>query len=270
MGTRSEFDGWDIHRSGPAGAAHRVLLLPGALCTTAFLEDVTSQPALAGAGVAVLAVTLPGFGRTATPEDLSVENYARLVGGLAAGLGCDLVAGHSLGANIAMELAITGGFGGPVLLLDPSFSREDEAQDLAQLDRIGRVPGLGTLAWAVMLRLVPRTMEDSFPPGRRAALSADLRNNAPGVCRRLVREYFAYLDRQGSLAGRLRESGARAWIVRGDRTEIGLTDDERRALEAGPNIRLITVPDSGHMLVTEQPARVAQLILDLLGVPAGR
>ncbi|MCX5214975.1 alpha/beta hydrolase [Kitasatospora sp. NBC_00240] len=270
MDARSEFDGWDIHRFGPPGAAHRVLLLPGGLCTTVFLEDVTSQPVLAEAGVAVVAVTLPGFGRTATPEDLSVENYARLLGGLAAELGCDLVAGHSLGANVAMEMAIAGEFGGPVLLLDPSFSREDEAKDLATLDRIGRVPGLGALAWAVMLKLVPRTMDDSFPPGRRAALSADLRNNAPGVCRRLVRQYFAYLDRQGSLAARLCASGARAWIVRGDRTEIGLTEHERRALEAGPNIRLVTVSDSGHLVVTEQPAQVAQLILDMLGVPAGR
>ncbi|MFC9331392.1 alpha/beta fold hydrolase [Kitasatospora sp. NPDC057015] len=259
--TGGDFD-WDVRRSGPADAEHRVLLLPGALCTAAFYQDVMAQPSLAG--VSLVAVTLPGFGRTAAPADLSVENYARLLGDLAAELGCDLVAGHSLGANVAIEMVLSGRFAGPVLLLDPSFSREDESKDLAGLDRLGRIPGLGTPIWAVTLKLLPRSMKGEFHPDRADALLAVMSGNAPGFSRRLIRRYFDYLDGQGSLAARLVGSGARAWVVRGDRTDIGLTADERRALEAGPEIALVVVPDSGHMVITDQPARVAELVLAML------
>ena len=34
-----------------------------------------------------------------------MENYARLMAGLAADLGCDVVVGHSMGANVALEMA---------------------------------------------------------------------------------------------------------------------------------------------------------------------
>jgi pimeloyl-ACP methyl ester carboxylesterase len=267
MGVTSGDMDWDIRRSGPAEAEHRVLLLPGALCTAVFYQDVMAQPGLAG--VSLVAVTLPGFGRTAAPADPSIENYARLLAGLAAELGCDLVAGHSLGANVAIEMAVSGGFAGPVLLLDPSFSRQDESGDLVALDRLGRIPGLGTPIWAVMLKLLPRSMRGELPPARADALLAEMSGNAPGVCRRVVRRYFDYLDCQGSLAARLAGSGARAWVVRGDRTDIGLTADERRALEAGPELALVVVPDSGHMVITDQPARVAELILAMLGVRPG-
>ncbi|MGW1749063.1 alpha/beta fold hydrolase [Streptomyces sp. NPDC002092] len=51
-------------------------------------------------------------------------------------------------------------------------------------------------------------------------------------------------------------------MVRGDHDEIGLTDVERRGLEACPQVRTVTVPDAGHLVLVEQPARVADVILD--------
>jgi len=127
------------------------------------------------------------------------------------------------------------------------------------------VPGLGRLAWAAMLKAVPRAMKREFPPRRAAALAADLGHNDPEFCRRVVRRYYEYLDRHGSLVSRLCDTGLPAWVVRGDRDEIGLTDDERRALEACPRVTLVSVPDAGHAVLVQQPARVAEVIVEAAG-----
>lgn len=122
---------------------HRVLLLPGGMCTTEFYADVLAQPAMSEAGLGLVAVTLPGFGRTEPPADLAMESYARMMGEFAGDEGCDVVVGHSLGANVAIEMAAMGVFSGPLVLLSPTFSRADEATFLGILDRVGRVPALG-------------------------------------------------------------------------------------------------------------------------------
>ena len=73
-----------MRESGPPGADHTVLLLPGALCTAPFYDDLLADPKLSGKSIRFVATTLPGFGDTPPPDDLSVENYARLAGKLAA------------------------------------------------------------------------------------------------------------------------------------------------------------------------------------------
>ena len=202
--------GWVLHESGPAGADHTVLLIPGGLGTAAFLDDVLAEPGLVDASIRFVATTVPGFGDTAPLDDLRMEHYAALGGQLARDLGCDVVVGHSLGANLALEMAAAGGFTGPIVLLAPSFSREDEFKGLATLDRIGRVPGIGRLAWAAMLRTLPHAMRHSLPAARRRVLVAEMQKADPRFCRAMVRRYFEYLDRHGSLVARLRDSGARA------------------------------------------------------------
>src|SRR3954467_4274407 len=123
---------WDVRESGPLDAEHTLLLLPGGMCTTVAMEPI--MDALAPAAIRVVAATLPGFGRTWHPDDLSIENYAALAGKLAADVGATVVAGHSLGANVALEMVAEGGFDGPVALLSPSFSREDEAKELGTMN----------------------------------------------------------------------------------------------------------------------------------------
>src|SRR6478736_1606411 len=90
---------WDMVQSGPTDADHTVLLLPGGWCTAVFYQELMAEPALAG--IRLVAVTLPGNGGTGAPQDLSVENYARLTAALADQLGCTAVVGHSMGANVA-------------------------------------------------------------------------------------------------------------------------------------------------------------------------
>jgi pimeloyl-ACP methyl ester carboxylesterase len=251
---------WDVRRAGPYEAAHRVLMIPGGLCTTEFYADVMAEPALAELGL--VAVTMPGFGDTVAPEDVSMENYARLLAEFAVESGCDVVVGHSLGANVAIEMAAVGLFKGPLVLLSPTFSRRDEARFLAVMNVVGRVPGLGGASWAGMLKLLPKAMKRELPAHRAEALAADMAANDPATCRRIVRRYYEYLDRYPSLVPRLCEAAVPVWVVRGDHDEIGLTDGERRGLEACPHVRMVTVPDAGHAVLVEQPARVAEVVMD--------
>jgi pimeloyl-ACP methyl ester carboxylesterase len=254
---------WDMRESGPRDAEHTVLLLPGGMCTTVAMGPIMG--ALAPAAIRVVAATLPGFGRTWHPDDLSMENYATLAGELAADLGADVVAGHSMGGNVALEMVASGAFAGPVALLSPSFSREDEAKELGTMNSIGRVPGVGLLAWMAMVKVMPRAMKSKLPPDSAEAFAADLGNNDPRFCRSVVRSYYGYLDRHGSLATRLCESGVNAVVAFGDDDEIGLTDAERSTLEASPNVRLVTITEATHFMVVEQPAQIADLICELAG-----
>ena len=56
-----------------------------------------------------------------------------------------------------------------------------------------------------------------------------------------------------------------AWVVRGEHDEVGLTDNQRNELQRSPNIRLITIADARHFVMTDQPARTAEVILDATG-----
>jgi pimeloyl-ACP methyl ester carboxylesterase len=80
-----------------------------------------------------------------------------------------------------------------------------------------------------------------------------------------VRSYFEYLDRHGSLVPRLCESGVKGVVAFGDDDEIGLTYEERRGLEASPDVGLVTITEATHFMVVEQPAQIAKLICELAG-----
>jgi pimeloyl-ACP methyl ester carboxylesterase len=255
-----KFDAWDIKESGPADARSTVLLLPGGMCSTAFYDDLAAAPPLASAPVRLVAATLPGHAGTTPPRDLSMENYAALAGVLAAERGCDVVVGHSIGANVALEMVAAGHFAGPVVLLSPAFSASDEDKALVVANSLGRVPGIGALAWSGLLKLTPRVMVNSLPPARREALTAEFEKNDPAFCRAVIRHYFDYLDRHGSLVSRLRDSGVPAWVVRGDHDDVGLREEERAGLEAGPNVTMVAVPDAGHLVMVDQPVVVAELV----------
>jgi pimeloyl-ACP methyl ester carboxylesterase len=262
METQAQHEGWKLRESGPASADQGVLLLPGALCTAAFYDDVLAVPKLSAASIRFVAATLPGHGGTEPPDDLSLENYARLAGELAADFRCDGVVGHSLGANVALEMAAAGHFSGPLVLLAPSFSRTDESKFPRALDRMSSA--LGHLPYTAMLKVIGPAMKGSLPPERQDALIAELKKNDPRFLRRQTRRYLEYLDHHGSLVSRLCDSGVKAWVVFGERDDVGLTDDERRALEECRQVTLITIPEAGHFTLNEKPDRIAELIVEML------
>jgi hypothetical protein len=98
-------------------------------------------------------------------------------------------------------MVATGEFSGPVALLEPAFSREDEFNELAILDRIGRVSGLGHLAWVASLKTIGMAMKGELPPDRQDALVAEMKQSDPRFCRRMIRSVRAtvvFCDRRRS------------------------------------------------------------------------
>jgi pimeloyl-ACP methyl ester carboxylesterase len=257
--SREQF-GWTLHESGPEGADRTVLLLPGALATAAFYDDLLAEQRVKDASIRFVATTLPGFGGTRAPDDVSMENYARVAGMIAAELGCVAVVGHSLGANVAVEMLGGGEFSGPVVLLAPSLSRVDESKFPRALDRLSNV--FGHLPYALMLKIIGPAMKSGLPPQRREALIAELRKNDPRFLRRQTRVYLEYLDRHGSLARRLCDSSVRTVVVFGEHDEIGLTDEERGVLERCPSVSVVTIADAGHFTLNEKPGEVAEVLVD--------
>jgi pimeloyl-ACP methyl ester carboxylesterase len=250
---------WIVQKSGPSDADHAVLLLPGALESAPFYDDVLAEPALTEASIRFVATTLPGYAGARVLEDLSMENTAGSAGQLAADFGCDVVVGHSVGANVALEMAAAGKFAGPVVLLSPSFSRKDESKFPRVLDRLGRV--LGHIPFSLMVKMIGPAMKSSLPPERSEALIAEMKRNDPRDVRRSTRHYLEYLDHHGSLVSRLGESGVKAWVVFGEHDDVGLSEDERQGLEAYDQVILVTIPDTGHFTLVDKPAQVAELVL---------
>ena len=251
--------GWTLYESGPEGADHTVLLLPGALATAAFYDDLLAEPSLTDASIRFVATTLPGFGGTPAPDDVSMENYARVAGTIAAESGCDVVVGHSLGANVALEMVAGREFTGPAILLAPSLSRVDESKFPRALDRLSTV--FRHLPYSLMLKIIGPAMKSELPAQRRDELIAELKNNDPRFLRRQTRVYLEYLDRHGSLARPLCDAGVRTWLVFGEHDEIGLTDEERDVLEACPSASVVTIADTGHFALNDKPSEIAEILL---------
>ena len=262
--TAAHWDGtWDAVQSGPADAESTVLLLPGGWCTAVFYQELMAEPALAG--IRLVAVTLPGNGGTSASADMSVENYARLTAELAHRLGCTAVLGHSMGANVALEMVGSGAFTGPVVLLAPSFSRRDEAMIIRVLDRLALV--LGRWLYRAMRSMMRFAVKDTpLPRERLAVLVAELQKNDPECMRRGIHRYLACLDRHGSVAARLCAAAVPAWVVHGETGDGGVTDEERRTLQAYPWIRIVTIPGRSFFTPNEEPALVADLVVAALQV----
>ena len=251
-------DIWETKSSGPEGAERRVLLLAGALCPAAFYDDVAAQPAVRDADVQLIAATMPGHAGTAPLPDPSIEHYASSAGELASEHRCDMIVGHSLGANVALEMAACGVHEGPFLLLSPSFSRKDESIFPRALDRMSKV--LGTLPYRLMFKLLGVAMRGVVPADEYDRLVTEMKNNNPHDVRVQNALYMKYLDRHKALVPRLVDSGAVATVVFGENDDIKLTDQEASEIEACERLELLVLPGASHLTMIDEPARIAELI----------
>ena len=251
-------DGWVVREFGPKDPERTALFLPGALASHVFIEDVAGVPELGA--TRIVGTTLPGYAGTPPPADDRVETYASQAGRLAATVGADIVVGHSLGANVAIEMAAAHEFSGPLVLISPSFSRKDESIAPRALDKLSVV--LGHLPYSLVLKMMGPMMKGALPKNRQAALGAELENNDARFVRRATHTIMSYYDAHGNLAPRLCDSGSRSWVVFGEKDDVKLQADERRQLEACPQITLVTIQGTGHFALNTHPDRIAKLMLD--------
>jgi len=109
-----------------------------------------------------------------------------------------------------------------------------------------------------MVKRIPASEE------RRAELRADFAKNVPRDIRPSLQEYVRWLQSDEHRAERLCRAGAPMWVVHAEKGDGGLTDSERRTLEACPNAQLVTIAGQVFFLPNEIPNRVAQITSEAL------
>jgi pimeloyl-ACP methyl ester carboxylesterase len=258
---------WELRETGPAESPHGVLLLPGGACSAAFYDELTAEPALAG--LRLVAATLPGHAGTPAPSDLSTRNYGRLAAQLATVKRCDMVLGFSMGSTVALEMAATAGYTGPLILTGAAFSRKAESTMLEVFDALARVTG--ALPYAFMRSMfAPMLKQSAIPAPRQAELLAEFKRNRPSAMRKPIRAYLRDLRNEPLIGDRLRVLDAPIWIVHAEKGDGRLTTQERQSLENCPNVTVLTIPGRSFFLPNEHPGRLADLIVEALAAaPAG-
>jgi hypothetical protein len=80
-----------------------------------------------------------------------------------------------------------------------------------------------------------------------------------------LREYLRWPGRGDGRAEPLCAAGVPAWIVRAEKGDGGLTDEERRTLETCPDVQLVTIPGHVFFLPNEVPDRIADVVVQAAG-----
>lgn len=250
---------WELREAGPPDAEHTVLMLPGGMCGAGSFAEIMAEPALAG--VRMVAATMPGHAGAPPPDDYTIENYARLTTELVKQVGADVVVGFSMGASVAFEMVVSGKFSGPVVLLGISLSLKDEALFFRAIMKLNNVAGgvassLLAKGAASMVKRVP------VSPERQDELRDDFRRNVPQHTRQGLREYMRWLPKYDDPAERLCRAAVPTWVVHAEKGDGGLTDHERRTLEACPQVQLVTIPGAVFFLPNEVPDQLAVVIVE--------
>jgi hypothetical protein len=253
-------EAWELLISGPPNADRSVLLLPGGANAARSFDLVMDEPALSG--VRLVATTLPGMAGAPCPADVSVRALARRAGELAAEHRCDVVAGFSHGATVALDMVLSGHFRGPVVLLGISLTTPDESGFFRGVVRASQ--RVGSLPFAVLFRLMPLMVRSAhIPEPHKSELIEDLRQNRPADALRLCSEYLDYIAEDRDFAGELAASSCPAWVVHAEKKgDGGLTDHERATLHAAPDVTLVTIPGAVFLIPDEAPQQTAAVIAD--------
>jgi hypothetical protein len=252
---------WEVLTAGPEDADRSVLLLPGGANAAHSFNLVMAEPALSG--VRLVATTLPGMAGAPLSDDVSVPALARRAGQLAKEHGCDVVAGFSHGATVALEMVLSGHFHGPVVLLGISLTTEDEAGFFRAVVRASQK--VGSWPMAILFRLLPLMARFAkTPEPHKRQLIEDLKENKAGDAVRVTGPYLDYLAADRDYAARLAAAGSPVWVVHAEKGDGGLTDAERATLQAAANVSLVTVPGAVFFLPDEAPQQTAAVIATAL------
>jgi pimeloyl-ACP methyl ester carboxylesterase len=253
---------WETVESGPAEAARTVLLLPGGMGSARSYAEVMAEPSLAG--YRLVAATLPGQCGAASPADFRPEHFGAITAELAREVGADVVVGFSMGAIVAYEMAVSGAFAGPLVLLASSFSSADEPAFFRGLVQLTSV--LGTLPVALMKKGVASMVKKAaVSHERQAELRADFARNDTRDITETLRAYVSWLARDDDRARRLCDTGLPVWVMHAEKGDGGLTSHERSVLETCPNAHLVTIPGHVFFLPNDVPGAIADLIVEAAG-----
>jgi len=255
-------EAWELLIAGSEDADRSVLLLPGGANAARSFDLVMADPALAG--VRLVATTMPGMAGAPLTDDVSVPGLARAAGEIATAHRCDVVVGFSHGATVALEMLLSEGFRGPVVLLGISLTTEDEAGLFRHMVRLSQK--LGRWPLGILLGLLPLMVRlAKIPQPHKRELIEDLKQNAARDAVRVSAEYLDYIAADRDYAAELAAASTATWVVHAEKGgDGGLTDAERATLDSAENVTLVTVPGAVFLLPDEAPQQTAAVIATAL------
>jgi pimeloyl-ACP methyl ester carboxylesterase len=241
-----------------------VLLLPGGFCTALSYIDLVD---LLGSAHTTLAANPPGFRTNAPPDEFtySTTEYAELIEQLAIDEKLDLLVGHSLSANILIEVAARENYAGPVVLLGPCLRVKNEYRGVRVLRRLERVPPLARRAYKSTSESFHESMAGLIRPERLDLIVTDMQLTPPEQNRAVINGYFEHLEKYGTLANRLADAKGEIHYVRGDAESVGFDRDDIRRIVDQENIETHTIENADHFTMLDSPKAVAELIARVLG-----
>lgn len=205
----------------------------------------------AKAGYNVAALDLPGHGLSGGDALTSIEDNAEFVSGVVQKLGLDdsvCVVGHSMGSLVALEtavmlkglqrLAMLGtavpmGVGAP--LLDAARENDHASIDMISLfgHSFGSQIGSNPVAGISAQLLAERILESADDGVLYTALNA-------------CNEYQAGLETAAKI-------NSPVGLILGELDQMTPARNAAQLLSAFPNAQKITLPDCGHMMMSEKP-----------------
>jgi len=224
-----------------------VILLHGAGANhLAWSADLRRQP-----GATVYALDLPGHGRSGGHGRNTVEAYADAVHAWreAAGLGPAVWIGHSLGAAIALDLALRHPEGGRKLVLIGAAARF--ALPPAVLRDLTANPARAVDA------LVELAAGPDAPPVLVEATRRMMRELPPDVLRGDFEAAAAF-----DAHARLGEVRAPTLVITAQDDRLTPPDDARQLVRGISGAKLLSLPHGGHLAAALAPAALRNAILD--------
>ncbi|HXA54186.1 MAG TPA: alpha/beta hydrolase [Solirubrobacteraceae bacterium] len=239
--------------------------------------DSGRRPVSPGFGRRVIALDLPGFGRSPMPaEPITISGYARMLDALLGQLGVSAAAvvGNSMGGFVSAELAIN--FPQRVerlALVSPAgLSTYGDPRGLRTLARVRRIERVvaayagwvaahsDTVAQRPGLRNAALGLIAAHPSRLPAPLAAEQLRGAgkPGFVQGLA------ANLEYDFSHRLGEIACPTLIVWGDRDRVITTRDAARFAELIPGARKVVFEDTGHVAMLERPAEFNALLSEFL------
>ncbi|MBC7921045.1 MAG: alpha/beta hydrolase [Ferruginibacter sp.] len=205
-----------------------------------------------------VAPDLRGFGDSSAPQVFTVDAMADDVAALIRYLGLAryVLIGHSMGGKVALALAARNPVGlASLVLLAPS---PPTPEPIPEESRRRLIASYGQRE-AILENARQITSQPLDEPALEQ-LVRDHRRTSPEA-------WLAWLEKGSyeDIAARVAQINVPTLVMVGEGDPVlPRAVQQREVVDRLPNARLIVVPETGHLLPLESPARVAELIRDFL------
>lgn len=223
---------------------------------------------LAHHGCAVLAIDLPGHGRSDGPAPATVEAMAERIAGALTPLANPrlLLAGHSMGSLIALELArrLAGRVAGVALLGTAAPMRVSDALLAATRDDPTAAMDMINV-WSHSPALAPFAARPGNPGPGFNIVWQNLRlmqRLAAVNGRDLLPTDFAACNAYAGAVDAARALACPALFVLGERDQMTPPKAARTLIDACARSRVVVLPATGHTMMAENPDGVRRALAD--------